>query len=189
MAFGLSAAQPLARTRIAGSASQTAICGRIPPHAVEDLRQLKSGLGISIRREAFGLLIKSGCVLYPADGAGPAFIFLPIIGLSIFAAAHMNLPAFLRVHSDGVLLAVRLQPRSSLNQIGKALGHELRIKVTAPPVDAAANEALLRMLADALDCPRSHVQLIRGQTARQKTLKIYGLSAEQVAARLGFTES
>ncbi len=101
----------------------------------------------------------------------------------------MNLPAFLRVQSDGVLLAVRLQPRSSLNQIGKALGEELRIKVTAPPVDAAANEALLRLLADALDCPRNHIQLIRGHTARQKTLKIYGLSPEQIVARLGFTNS
>ncbi len=94
------------------------------------------------------------------------------------------LPAFLTTHSDSVTLAIKLQPRASRNEIGAATGPELRIKVTAPPVDAAANEALLRLLADALDCPRGKVDLIRGHTARHKTVKVYGLSASQVFAKL-----
>jgi uncharacterized protein (TIGR00251 family) len=97
----------------------------------------------------------------------------------------MTIPNFLRGQSDGVLLAVKLQPRASRNEIGEPLGEELRIKVTAPPVDAAANEALLRLLADQLDCPRSHIVLLRGQTSRHKTLKIHGLSAEEIVSRLG----
>ena len=52
------------------------------------------------------------------------------------------LPSYLRAQPDGTLLAVKLQPRASANEIGEALGDELRIKVTAPPVDAAANQAL-----------------------------------------------
>jgi uncharacterized protein (TIGR00251 family) len=96
----------------------------------------------------------------------------------------MTMPGFLRVQTDGVLLSVKLQPRASANQIGEALGNELRIKVTAPPVDAAANEALVRLLAEALDCPRNHVELIRGHTSRHKTVKLYGLSAETVLSRL-----
>jgi uncharacterized protein (TIGR00251 family) len=96
----------------------------------------------------------------------------------------MPLPPFLRAQADGVLLLVKLQPRASTNEIGEALGAELRIKVTAPPVDAAANEALVRLLADILDCPRNRVELIRGHTSRHKTLKLHGLKAEDVSARL-----
>ena len=96
----------------------------------------------------------------------------------------MPLPPFLRAQADGVLLSVKLQPRASTNEIGEALGAELRIKVTAPPVDAAANEALVRLLAETLNCPRSRVELIRGHTSRHKTLKLYGLKVEEVSASL-----
>ena len=78
----------------------------------------------------------------------------------------MNLPPFLREQADGVLLSIKLQPRASRNEIGEPLGEELKIKVTAPPVDSAANEALIKLLAEKLDCPRSKVELIRGRTAR-----------------------
>jgi uncharacterized protein (TIGR00251 family) len=93
-------------------------------------------------------------------------------------------PTFLRVQPDGILLAIKLQPRASANEIGEALGDELKIKVTAPPVDAAANEALIRLLADHFDCPRSRVELLRGHTSRHKTVKLHGLSIEQVVAKL-----
>ena len=93
-------------------------------------------------------------------------------------------PSFLRVQPDGVLLAVKLQPRASANLIGEPLGDELRIKVTAPPVDDAANEALIRLLAEALDCPRNRVELLRGATSRHKVVKLHGFSAEIVAAKL-----
>ena len=97
----------------------------------------------------------------------------------------MTTPAFLRVQPDGVLLSVKLQPRASANEIGEALGSELRIKVTAPPVDAAANEALLKLLAQQLHCPRNRVDIVRGHTSRHKTVKLYGLTAEDVVAKLG----
>ena len=97
----------------------------------------------------------------------------------------MTMPAFLRVQADGVLLSVKLQPRASANAIGEALGGELRIKVTAPPVDAAANEALVKLLAQQLDCPRNRVELVRGHTSRHKTIKLYGLTAEAVVKGLG----
>ncbi len=93
-------------------------------------------------------------------------------------------PKFLTQHNDGVSLAIKLQPRASSNEIGEAAGDELRIRVTAPPVDAAANEALLRLLAETLDCPRGRVELIRGQTSRRKVVKVYGLTAAEVLQRL-----
>ena len=82
-------------------------------------------------------------------------------------------------------MSVKLQPRASANEVGAPLGNELRIKVTAPPVDAAANEALVRLLAERLDYPRSKVELVRGQTSRHKLVKLYGISVEEVLARLG----
>ncbi len=92
----------------------------------------------------------------------------------------MTMPPFLRSQPDGLLLSVKLQPRASANEIGEALGNELRIKVTAPPVDAAANEALIKLLAQQLHCPRNRVDIVRGHTSRHKTVKLYGLKAEDV---------
>ena len=94
------------------------------------------------------------------------------------------LPTYLREQGGDVLLAIKLQPRASKNEIGEALGNELKIKVTAPPVDAAANEALIELLAKELDCSRSQVQLIRGQTSRHKTIRLQGISAAEVTKRL-----
>ena len=93
-------------------------------------------------------------------------------------------PTFLRQQPDGVLLSIKLQPRASVNEIGEPLGNELRIKVTAAPVDAAANEALLRLLAATLDCPRGKVELVRGQTSRHKVVKLHGLAVAFVVAKL-----
>jgi len=96
----------------------------------------------------------------------------------------MTPPGFLREQPDGVLLSVKLQPRASANEIGQPLGGELRIKVTAPPVEAAANEALVRLLAEVLGCPRQRVELVRGRTSRHKVVKLYGFTAQAVAAKL-----
>ena len=79
---------------------------------------------------------------------------------------------------------MKLQPRASANEIAEPLGNELRVKVTAPPVEAAANEALIQLLAETLDCPRSRVEIMRGHTSRHKVIKLHGLSADAVLARL-----
>jgi uncharacterized protein (TIGR00251 family) len=91
---------------------------------------------------------------------------------------------FLRLQADGVLLSVKLQPRASANEICAPLGDELKIKVTAPPVDAAANEALLELLASWLDCARGRVELIRGHQSRHKVVKFHGFTLEEVRQKL-----
>jgi uncharacterized protein (TIGR00251 family) len=91
---------------------------------------------------------------------------------------------FLRMHADGVLLSIKLQPRASKNQIDGPAGAELKIRVTAPPADHAANGALLRLLADRLDCSRSAVQLVRGQTSRHKVVLIRGLKPALIEEQL-----
>src|ERR1041385_8687951 len=96
----------------------------------------------------------------------------------------MSTPAFLRAEPDGVVLSVKLQPRASSNEIGETLGDELRVKVPPPPVDSAANEALIRLLVETLDCPRNRIELVRGNTSRHKVVKLYGMTAEAVVAKL-----
>jgi len=68
-----------------------------------------------------------------------------------------SVPSFAKVQADGVLLSVKVQPRASKNEFGPPLGNELRIKVTAPPVDAAANEALIELLAETLRCGKNRI--------------------------------
>jgi uncharacterized protein len=91
---------------------------------------------------------------------------------------------FLKARPDGVHLAVKLQPRAAKNEIGGPLGDELKIKVTAPPVDAAANQALIDLLADKLGCARGAVQIVRGKTTRHKTIRISGVSPDEVLRKL-----
>ena len=91
---------------------------------------------------------------------------------------------FLQDSLTGALLSVKLQPRASRNEILAPQAGELRVRVTAPPVDAAANEALVLLLAETLELPRRSVELIRGHTSRHKTLRLHGLAAAAVRARL-----
>ncbi|MGA2751566.1 MAG: DUF167 domain-containing protein [Verrucomicrobiota bacterium] len=92
--------------------------------------------------------------------------------------------AFVQARPDGVYLAVKVQPRASRTEIDGPLGNELKIKVTAPPVDAAANQALVDLLAETLDCSRGAVSIVRGRSSRRKTVRITGMDAETVLCRL-----
>lgn len=96
----------------------------------------------------------------------------------------MSLPPYLKVQGDVVYLHIKAQPRASRNEIGEPLGDELKIKIAAPPVDSAANEALVKFLAEVLDCPKNAVQLVRGATSRHKVIAIQGFKPEVIAAVL-----
>ena len=91
---------------------------------------------------------------------------------------------YLKAVEEGVVLAVKVQPRASRNEICGSLGGELKIKITAPPVDSAANEALVEFLADRLGCAKSAVHILRGHTSRHKTIRITGLAATEAQRRL-----
>jgi len=100
-------------------------------------------------------------------------------------AGSPALARFLTVHPDGVSLAIKVQPRAPSNEIGAPRGNELLVKVTAPPVDSAANEVLVRLLAKTLDCPRARIEVIRGHKSRHKVVKVHGGSAATVLEKLG----
>ena len=83
------------------------------------------------------------------------------------------------------ILRVRLTPRAASSRIDGWDGDLLRVRVAAPPVEGRANDALLRLLAQALDVPPSRLRLVKGQTSREKVIAVEGVSGEDVRARLG----
>lgn len=87
-------------------------------------------------------------------------------------------------HPEGVCLKVKVVPRSSRNEIGEVLGDRLKIRISAPPVDSAANDELVSFLARQFALPRSGVRLIHGQTSRSKTMLLRGRSIDQAMEQL-----
>ena len=79
-----------------------------------------------------------------------------------------------------VILSVRIQPRSSKNSFTRMEDGSLKIRLTAPPVDGAANEALVKFLSETLSISKSHVEIITGHTSREKRVKISGMSEADV---------
>jgi uncharacterized protein (TIGR00251 family) len=83
-----------------------------------------------------------------------------------------------------VILAVRVIPRSPKSAIAGMRGASLLVRLKAPPVDGAANEALIVFLAKTFGRPRRHVSLVSGEKSRDKRVALEGLSEADFNARL-----
>jgi len=84
-----------------------------------------------------------------------------------------------------VFVRVRVTPKASRNAVlGEAEGM-VRVALTAPPVEGAANVALVAFLAKSLGVSKSRVALVRGETSREKTVKVAGMTADDVRRMLG----
>lgn len=81
-----------------------------------------------------------------------------------------------------VLLRVRVQPKASRNAIRMEPDGRIRVALTAPPVEGAANKALIQFIAKKMGIPKAGVTLLRGEKARDKTLGLAGVTAVQVRA-------
>lgn len=72
---------------------------------------------------------------------------------------------------EGIQFAAVIQPRASRNQILGIHNHSLKIKLTSPPVDGAANQACIKFLAKAFGISPSRVSIVKGETSRNKTIQ------------------
>ncbi len=81
-------------------------------------------------------------------------------------------------------LRVRVQPRSSRNEVTAWKAGVLHVKLSAPPVDGAANAACRDFLAEWLDIKRSQVELVAGEKAREKRFRVSGLTDAEIEARM-----
>jgi uncharacterized protein len=90
------------------------------------------------------------------------------------------------VRGADLVLRLRIQPRASREGFHGVREGRLCITVSSPPVDGAANDRLLRILAEALDVPRRSIALTRGAKGRDKDLTVHGVAARapELVARL-----
>lgn len=79
---------------------------------------------------------------------------------------------------------MHVQPRASRTELAGQYGDALKVRLAAPPVGGAANEALVRFLAELLEVPRSAVRLERGAAGRSKLVAVQGLTVEAAFRRL-----
>ena len=85
----------------------------------------------------------------------------------------------------GSAIAVRVTPRASLNKIVEVLGDgTIKIHLAAPPVDGEANAQLISYLAEVLNIPKSRLEIVAGQSGRDKLISVLDMDAEAVHKRI-----
>ena len=77
-------------------------------------------------------------------------------------------------------ILVHVVPRSKVTEVAGRHGDAIRIRLAAPPVDGAANDELIRFLAERLGIPRGTIAIVRGATGRRKTLSVEGMMDARV---------
>jgi uncharacterized protein (TIGR00251 family) len=75
-------------------------------------------------------------------------------------------------NGQDLLLWVRVQPRASKDEIAGVQGSHIKIRITAPPVEGKANSHLIRFLAKSFGVAKSNIQLLNGESSREKRLRI-----------------
>jgi uncharacterized protein (TIGR00251 family) len=88
---------------------------------------------------------------------------------------------------SGVQFTVHVQPRASRNEICGIRGNELKVRLTAPPVDDAANKLCIEFLAGELKVAKSRVAILSGAKSRHKTIKVSGINGETLISILGIS--
>ena len=84
------------------------------------------------------------------------------------------------VSTDGVTFSVHVQPRASRNEFCGLHGEELKLRLTSPPVEDAANKLCIEFLARQLGVAKSNVTIIAGTRSRHKTIRVTGITREEV---------
>jgi uncharacterized protein len=83
-------------------------------------------------------------------------------------------------HRGRARFPVRVQPRASRSEIVGLHGEALKVRLAAPPVDGAANAALVELLADALGVSRYAVRIVAGEASRGKVVEVDGVDVENI---------
>ena len=109
---------------------------------------------------------------------------MPRKGASSSAAADPPQVPFVQAVTGGIRLAVRVHPRARRARLQGMLGEALKVEVTAAPESGAANEAVIALIADSLNVPRSAVRIVAGFTSRNKTLEVLGLDPAAASTKL-----
>jgi uncharacterized protein (TIGR00251 family) len=83
-------------------------------------------------------------------------------------------PALCTVAGDGIVLTLHIQPRASKNEVCGIQDNALKIRLTSPPVDGAANKLCREFLADLFSVSKTSVEIVSGETSRHKRVRVNG---------------
>ncbi|APG28602.1 YggU family protein [Syntrophotalea acetylenivorans] len=86
---------------------------------------------------------------------------------------------YLQGCEDGVVISIYVQPRASKNEVVGLLGEELKLRLTSPPVEGAANKLCREFLAKLLGVAKGQVSLVSGEKSRHKRLLVRGLTSDR----------
>ena len=86
--------------------------------------------------------------------------------------------------SSASRINIYVQPRASKTAVAGMHDGCVKVRLAAPPVDGAANAALIEFVAERLGLAKSHVRIVTGQASRRKVVEVDGVSAERLAAAL-----
>jgi len=86
----------------------------------------------------------------------------------------------LETRGGAVILAVRVQPRASKDEIAGVMGGALKVRLRAPALEDRANEALCEFLAELLKTPKPAVRILSGHHSRSKRVEVRGVTRQQV---------
>ena len=87
---------------------------------------------------------------------------------------------------DGaVIITVRVVPRASRSEIAGEMDGAVKVRITSPPVDGAANAELIKLFAKTLGVSKSQVEIISGQASKTKLVQITGVTTEQARKMIG----
>jgi uncharacterized protein (TIGR00251 family) len=89
---------------------------------------------------------------------------------------------------ESVTVNVQVMPRASRAGVAGVLGDAIRIRLTAPPLENRANEALVRFLSASLNVPRPCVTIVAGMRGRKKVVRVDGISRGELFRRLGLAQ-
>jgi uncharacterized protein (TIGR00251 family) len=87
----------------------------------------------------------------------------------------MNIP--FKKTKDGIVIEVRVQPRSSKKGIAGVMDNVLKVKLTAPPVEGEANEQLIEVISEATGVRKSSIKIVRGLSSKKKVVQIRGVES------------
>ena len=96
------------------------------------------------------------------------------------AASAARAAAAAAAADAAITFDVLVQPRASRARFGPRHGDRIKLAVTAPPVDGAANAAVIELVAEAFGVPRGAVEVIAGASSRRKTLRVRGATAARL---------
>ncbi|MEA1971521.1 MAG: DUF167 domain-containing protein, partial [Thermodesulfobacteriota bacterium] len=81
---------------------------------------------------------------------------------------------------DGVVFNIRVIPRASRCELAGVQGDALKIRITAPPVEGAANKECIRLLSDMLKVKKSQIKIIAGHRSKNKRVAISGINRKDI---------